>query len=732
MSSEKASIVDRVLPKTTATIRAASGLASNDIKFYKSLDQEVSQSSERASNRLLSLINQITNSIESVDEEEITKDTLTESWKTVSNVLDALLEKSDLAFDGLRNQKNPNNEAKNNLTYINDSNSLNSNNDLRKRIEKPQKYFKKQVDNSESHPFRPLLTSKPNSIISLKDSLVLTDADENNPSHYPHPYENEILNQEYNSAILEKSEPINPTDWESTEPIWVSTVDDLNLMLKDLRSCTEIAIDLEHHDYRSYYGIVCLMQISSREKDWLVDTLSLREELQVLNEVFTNPNITKVLHGAFMDIIWLQRDFGLYIVSLFDTYHASKQLGFPKHGLAYLLERFAHFKTSKKYQLADWRIRPLTPPMKLYARADTHFLLYIYDLLKNMLIESDKLNVVLFNSREVAKRRFEYTSFRPKLASKDEVYSLVEKDEPWKSLLYQYNLPASKTGIVKALYDWREQSAKNEDESPRYIMPNQLLVSLTSAAPTDAAGVLASSSMITEYVRKNSKTVSEIISAALKDGGNEDLNSYDQQNKNNTETEVTVENVSKLQELYTLINTKEQLTPKNFSKKSILFTKQMFKPSKTLEFTDGKLISNKLDRTTRFKEIRDALDTFVAIELEEITQKQTGEIKETPPEVNTIIPEAEEGPIKQDPDEIIVLKKKQQHKFIKTKKSHDEAQEATDYSKFDKLINNDTKARKQKKRPVSKFDPYAQESEGPKPAKRQFNPSTGKSSSFRK
>ena len=33
----------------------------------------------------------------------------------------------------------------------------------------------------------------------------------------------------------------------------------------------------------------------------------------------------------------------------------------------------------KQYQLADWRLRPLTEEMAKYAREDTHYLLYTYD-----------------------------------------------------------------------------------------------------------------------------------------------------------------------------------------------------------------------------------------------------------------------------------------------------------------------------------------------------------------
>ena len=61
-----------------------------------------------------------------------------------------------------------------------------------------------------------------------------------------------------------------------------------------------------------------------------------------------------------MDMIWLQRDLGLYVVGLFDTYHASIALSYPKRSLAYLLTKFVNFDAAKQYQMADWRIRYAT------------------------------------------------------------------------------------------------------------------------------------------------------------------------------------------------------------------------------------------------------------------------------------------------------------------------------------------------------------------------------------
>jgi exosome complex exonuclease RRP6 len=39
-------------------------------------------------------------------------------------------------------------------------------------------------------------------------------------------------------------------------------------------------------------------------------------------------------------------------------------------------------QANKKYQMADWRVRPLPPEMLHYAREDTHYLLYIFDKLR--------------------------------------------------------------------------------------------------------------------------------------------------------------------------------------------------------------------------------------------------------------------------------------------------------------------------------------------------------------
>lgn len=94
--------------------------------------------------------------------------------------------------------------------------------------------------------------------------------------------------------FLQKESPIIPIPIEKTSLIEISEPEQIDGLLDALMKCKEFAVDLEHHSYRSFMGITCLMQISTKDTDYIIDTLSLRDKLCVLNEVFTKPTILKV------------------------------------------------------------------------------------------------------------------------------------------------------------------------------------------------------------------------------------------------------------------------------------------------------------------------------------------------------------------------------------------------------------------------------------------------------
>ena len=94
---------------------------------------------------------------------------------------------------------------------------------------------------------------------------------------------------------------------EATPFQYVETEQQLKELVTHLEdpNIKEIAVDLEAHAQRSYSGFTCLMQVSTRSRDFVVDTIKLRNEMPLLRPVFADGAKTKILHGSNSDIVWL-------------------------------------------------------------------------------------------------------------------------------------------------------------------------------------------------------------------------------------------------------------------------------------------------------------------------------------------------------------------------------------------------------------------------------------------
>ncbi|GMH33242.1 hypothetical protein BSKO_01076 [Bryopsis sp. KO-2023] len=392
---------------------------------------------------------------------------------------------------------------------------------------KPQDKFSIPVDNSEE-PFQPKLESLkgliPESIPEKDQGRNDPELDEmirtvvGNNSHrasYPHPLQATIDALEYQPSQLELGGVRMPRSMEFTKFVFVDTEAKLEAMAKDLKGAAELAVDLEEHEHRTFLGLTCLMQISTRKTDYVVDTLPLWKKIGVaLAPVFADPKVVKVLHGSFNDIIWLQRDFGIYMVNLFDTYEASRMLQKERKSLAFLLETYCDVKADKKYQLADWRVRPLNKEMLMYARGDTHSLLYIYDVMRHELfhlgenvpqelkiplrekVPKNALGVVLERSRLVSLQRYEKPFFS--------VDKCIKKHK-----LEEFNNVQKAT--CDALLEWREGLARKNDESRGYILNTNSLIRLAARLPGSVSAVKGALLQHDKFAQSRAQEILEII-----------------------------------------------------------------------------------------------------------------------------------------------------------------------------------------------------------------------------
>ncbi|XP_031778238.1 exosome component 10 [Nasonia vitripennis] len=368
-----------------------------------------------------------------------------------------------------------------------------------KNIQRPQLTFKDKIDNSQK-PWEPKIKYKPN---SLKPLAIYLECGDEGEEIFCHPYEFELDKFQPPEKQLVKKRPTKYKPVLDTPLIVIEKVQDLKILLEDLEKYNEIAVDLEHHSYRSFQGITCLMQISTKDTDYLIDTLTLRSELHVLNEIFTKPSILKVFHGADSDILWLQRDLGLYIVNMFDTYQAAKQLGLPFLSLSYLLKTHCEISANKHFQLADWRIRPLPEELMKYAREDTHYLLYIKDILSNALIDSANgqsniLKAVYTRSTDICKQ-----TYTKPVWTENSYKAMYRKSQ---KMFNNRQLFA-----LQELHKWRDETARAEDDSTNYVLPNHMLLNIAETLPREMQGILACCNPIPPLVRQNLLKIHKMI-----------------------------------------------------------------------------------------------------------------------------------------------------------------------------------------------------------------------------
>ncbi|MGV8049836.1 MAG: ribonuclease D [Anaerolineaceae bacterium] len=249
-------------------------------------------------------------------------------------------------------------------------------------------------------------------------------------------------------------------------PIFVDNRALYQQMVVHLTSQTSIAVDTESNSLHAYQEKICLIQISSLTKDFLLDPFPF-DQLDALGQIFANPGIQKVFHAGDYDLTCLKRDYAFQFENIFDTMLAASALGETALGLAGLLQKYLEVEIDKKYQRADWGKRPLKPEMLVYAQSDSHYLLSLRDCLIPLLLEKGRMELVLEDCAILARQT-------PPM--KNHVENL------WKVKGVNGMKPKA-LSLLKQLNHLRETLAKEQDLPPFKIMSDQALVEIAQTQP---------------------------------------------------------------------------------------------------------------------------------------------------------------------------------------------------------------------------------------------------------
>jgi ribonuclease D len=260
-----------------------------------------------------------------------------------------------------------------------------------------------------------------------------------------------------------------------------------------------IALDTEAASFHRFRDRVYLLQVSTRHETAVVDPLAV-SSLDRLGELLANPAIEIVFHDADYDLRLLENEYGFRATNLFDTRIAAQLLNEPGIGLAALLEKYAGVRLDKRYQRADWSVRPLTPEMLDYAAADTRHLPQLRDILKDRLRAMGRL--------EWAAEEFEILSSTGRMA--------IEPEEPgYLRLKGARTLNGRALAILRELYQWREEQARRTDKAAFRILNNEPMLLMAKSPPQDLATLKAIKGIGPEQAERRGREILAAVRRGL-------------------------------------------------------------------------------------------------------------------------------------------------------------------------------------------------------------------------
>jgi ribonuclease D len=158
---------------------------------------------------------------------------------------------------------------------------------------------------------------------------------------------------------------------------------------------------------------------------------------------------------------------------------AAQLLGYKSFGLAALLEQHFGIKLDKKFQRADWSLRPLSDGMLQYAAQDTMSLLGLRDILDAELAATGRQ---AWAAEEFL--RLEQTQWAPE-----------EPGDAFLRVKGARDLNRRELAVLRELVPWRDALARALDRSTFRVMGNEVLLELSRAMPTNKTELGATKGM---------------------------------------------------------------------------------------------------------------------------------------------------------------------------------------------------------------------------------------------
>ena len=252
-------------------------------------------------------------------------------------------------------------------------------------------------------------------------------------------------------------------------------------VLKEISGEKILGVDTEFDWRNTYYPNLCLIQISTKKKIFLIDCLRLNS-LFKLNFIFENENVIKVFHSVRSDVTVLFSSLNTKMSNCFDIQVAEKLLSNgDQKSYAKIVFKYLSLNIDKSETNSNWLKRPITESQINYAANDVRFLIKIY-----------------LQQKRILERKNSYSA----------VKNLIKKEIDLGSqelFIPRLRKLKSQKKIEKDLFMWRENIAMERNVPPSYIFKDKYFKKILKVFDEDI------SKDIIYEILKNEKLANNLI-----------------------------------------------------------------------------------------------------------------------------------------------------------------------------------------------------------------------------
>ena len=275
-----------------------------------------------------------------------------------------------------------------------------------------------------------------------------------------------------------------------------------NITLKEFcNKCNKekvLAIDTEFIRENTYYPILCLIQIASKNFSAAIDPLS-GIDMKPLWKLLTNKKILKVFHAARQDIEIFFNITGKIPDPIYDTQIAAMFCGLGDQ-VSYdrLVNKFLGIMLTKESQYSNWLQRPLTYNQLKYALSDVNYLIKVFPLIKKRIKDTDREDWV--------EKEIQYLKNKNLYSiNSNEIWQRIKIKNPKKDVL----------NVLKFIAEWREVECKRRNIPRNRLIRDEILAVISILKPTDIYSIKKIRGIPKFLSDDDLKKVLEVIKIAL-------------------------------------------------------------------------------------------------------------------------------------------------------------------------------------------------------------------------